>query len=1325
MKSFGILRTNVGLTTNVKISVDSKYKMYLNSINSNYLLSSDMYKNYKINYNSLYDEELSKFYKDIPTEIAYQIYERNDSDLMGKDFNIQYDDLYSYGARSIIENKYYDEEFEYFAPLYIDINNIPSNFIIFRVDNSGLDTINRSNFKSQIQNQFKTVRLFDLTNNSNLGKWLDINYRNNEDFPYAPLEIDYRDLEFSKWNGIDYKLGGYVSKSLFTSELFNVEREIFELERKIFDNYRNSEVVFPNILNLSFLFDDRVANLDMDKKWSLNRYYGFYLNSLILEDTMSPFVPNKLKYNTKLKSNNTLVVYDSVNNIELNESPFEDKWSDINPFYIEYDNVFYIVNRHIEYLNDEIQNIDEADYTDEKYQTVVKYVYKISTDIDIYSNLLESGHVPILNEYLDINSFNNNYGFIRTDDRALMSSEYDYFKINNFNEADIWIMNIDGIYHNIIEINELIEFQYEIDNNILIIKLPLDRYEISYNESDYIMNVVYADDTTITITRIDQQIPIFDEINIEIRRIFLQLNTDYAFNFNKSHYNYKIAGEVTNISLIVTKNINPVIFNIYKLDFADIKDFDNRIVDTEYSRYEYELVDEITNTDEPKMYMENILSKSKPRDIDDFRYKDRVVNIPVSSEYTSNYETFKITDGKLSDIWNINPVYCRWGYQGSLSFNDLPYPLNNSSTFETFNKSINPFESRVSRVDRNLDYFYTINSNSPKYEHHSLHIEGYTGGTIDINYTFDTNQYLNGNYDYFNHFFSNSHYFRNGDIKRNYTKYSYLNKGDISLPNDTLFKGIKFNIYNVDSVKLNLLNQIDNINVSSNNEFEGYKFSIIATDTPAEKPNLIYEGCDGNYTIIDGNIWDCNNEEIFKWDIGGYYIVLYYGEFIIQRRQNGSGEIPIWNEHISYNIPNKVYYKGKYYKTLIDNNIGNVPSLDNSTWEIYELASSEIGWTVIGLWTDKLVYNNTSNNRYFVIHNNRIYSTLDTEMGEEPGVSISWRLDLNIYPEEGELHNTDIFYYNGYYYMESGIEYDINCGINIFINKKWKNILIQIYDGILELSNINRDDLYTEFYTSLTGYNFIRSINDLSNKYNFLNYLKYTVIEEDGNYNSYDYQNDLVNLPYLLTINRIDIIDVELDTLKRSPMSDKLYPVRKLDNGNIDELSKINYYNDIPLAYSIVKETHPIIPFTNYSSMSDTSTESIARYSGYYSPIFYTVELFKRGGLQEGNFKFDIELTDFGMMRERKFRKVNREGSILKLRDVDNMISIYPMIDEFGYSYKDFNIFKSTWDKEYFTEHLSNNMIKTRDVTMLNTKQINSSMYGQSLVNKTIDKYNF
>lgn len=87
-----------------------------------------------------------------------------------------------------------------------------------------------------------------------------------------------------------------------------------------------------------------------------------------------------------------------------------------------------------------------------------------------------------------------------------------------------------------------------------------------------------------------------------------------------------------------------------------------------------------------------------------------------------------------------------------------------------------------------------------------------------------------------------------------------------------------------------------------------------------------------------------------------------------------------------------------------------------------------------------------------------------------------------------------------------------------------------------------------------------------------------------------------------------------------------------------------------------------------YSKTSYAKSES-----SFYNPIY-------------GNYKFDTDLTKFGMMIERKVRKVNRKGSVLKLRATNDEKSIYPMIDEFGYTFMDFFIFRSTWDQGYHFE---------------------------------------
>jgi len=92
----------------------------------------------------------------------------------------------------------------------------------------------------------------------------------------------------------------------------------------------------------------------------------------------------------------------------------------------------------------------------------------------------------------------------------------------------------------------------------------------------------------------------------------------------------------------------------------------------------------------------------------------------------------------------------------------------------------------------------------------------------------------------------------------------------------------------------------------------------------------------------------------------------------------------------------------------------------------------------------------------------------------------------------------------------------------------------------------------------------------------------------------------------------------------------------------------------------------------------------------FFSRSTYTTEDISYINPMVGNYSFDTSLTDFGLMKERKIRKVNRYKSLLKLTQYEDTTSIYPMIDEFGYTFADFFIFKSSWDLEYHIEITEN-----------------------------------
>lgn len=1295
--------------------VDSKYSLSLDSIDSKEELSNSKFKKVKFIKKNYYDELVPYFFKDLPAEIAFHIKFEDDVDKMSNDFSFQYDEIYQYGARNITNNKNYTEEFEYFAPLYIQPGNLPKNFIIFRVDGPGIINVKSNNFKSSILRNFKTVKVFDLSKNTALGEWLDINFNNNKFFPLSPLEVFFQSLEFTKWNGIDYETGGYTSKSTFLETVYEEEREIFEFEKLIFDGYKENKIVFPNILNLSFLFDDTPATDEFLRKWSINRYYGFYLDEMEKVKTMSPYITPFLKSDVIITSSNYLY--------SKSGDPFVEGYFDYKVYYIEYLGEYYEVKKVTETGQRVIQSNRRGNVVTQEFRNTEIVRYKIIADIDL------QGKQGLINQ---------NFGEINSE-KKLIKYDQTNFQIEDWDKADVWIIEIDGVYHNL------------------------------FKDSDGSIKV----------------------------------NSDYTFEFRENEFSYWINKPDPTytkiVSTIVDKLNSPKKFTIYKLKFTDICDFDDRVVDTEYSKFEYEKEKELTYTDETKMYLPNLKSNSNPKDLDDFVFNGEVVNIPVSSEYTANYETFKISDGELSEIWRKNPVSCRWIYQNSLSSNDYPYLLNNSLIFEDFNRTVNPFDPNPSRIERNLDYFYTINSSTFSYIHHSLHIEDFnTDGSLNTNYEFELDKYLNlGTYslgtqsatysfDYFTYFFERKTLFNSGLISKNVKKYSLFNKGDKSIPNSTLFRGIKFNIFDVEdvnpsSLKKDNAGQIADLNLRNSNTFENYKFSIILTDNEQSviKDSLtssvntmtwkildnwqmdkVYDI--GDLVIIDDIIYmstasnnittnpivDYSNTRFAKsapynqanwtpytfstlnscifyspaqiypddavdYSLTSAGIVYNYNDYYYY---NSSGVYDFWNpvlaDGIGYSYGELVIFKGKHYMSMTSSNHlrpDYIRAFKTGTDYAYfwvATQSSNPLWIPIQLWNPSQYYPSLSGATY-VVHEDVVYKTRQdsaipygSETGNVPGISGDWDdvYSLKPFTDENytESFNPIIEMNDSYYLLTSNTTNStLECGINIYINKKWKNILININisdNTTLNISNSDRDSLYNELNKKLTAFNFINCINDISNKYSFTDYVKYIIIEEDGTFKSYDYDN-IEGLPYLILCEDPDEITIKRNSLNWTPIDlPKSIKPTKFSLIIEDNLINLNDYNEIPVAASIINTDDSTIVNRVYHGGTNILEDIIYRYSGFYMPLFYEIQLFEKNYFTSsvGNYRFDTSLSEFGLAKERKIRKINKNGSVLKLEDSKDEKSIYPMLDEFGYTFVDFFIFKSSWDNEYYYSTFTN-----------------------------------
>ena len=1330
MKSFSILRTNVGLTTNVKLMVDSQYNLSLDSIDSVPDLTNSKFKKLSFNKNNYYDELVPYLWKGLSSEIAFSIKYDKDNDSMTDNFASQYDEIYQYGARNIINNKNYTEEYEYFAPLYLHRGDLPSNFIVFRVDGPGLLSLDKFNFSKEITKKFKTVKLFDLSKKTNFGEWIETNFIRNNFFPEYPFEMNFDRLEFSEWNGIDYKTGGYTTKSLFLDDFLEKENEIFDFEKFVFDNYKQNEVIFPNILNFSFLFDDNPATSDTLRKWSINRYYGFYLNKLDLVKTISPYIPPKLKSDVKVIEGNILSSADII--------PFKDGWDDNKDYYIEYLGEYYKVEKFTEDLDPTVQSIKIGEnlYSDSVTSSVSEK-WRIISDINLFDKQ---------------DLLNNNIAIIDSEKRIV---DYDNNKIEikDYDNTDVWIIEIDGMYHNLIK------------------------------EDGY-----------------------------------LKVYTDYSFNFTENEYTYWINKSDPTLTKMVNFKLNkgdkPKKFSIYKLDFTDIKDFDDKIVDTEYSKFEYEKSTELTDTDEPKMYLLNLNDKNYPQSVDEFFYKNNSEHIPVSSEYTANHEIFKIENNDLTQLWRKNPVYCRWAYNNSLSGNDYPYPLNNSKIFEKFNKTVNPFENECIRGERNLDYFYTINSSTFSYLHHTLHIENNTDGGLDNKIFFDFNKYLakhtyvtgtnsvnKYDLDYFKWFFERKTSFLNNKIKKNVTKYSNFNVGGNDSTNSTLFRGIKFSIYDVENIRKNSDGNIDVINTKNTNNYDDYKFSVLLTsedngmewqvinkwemektyasgsvvlhddilyqaitDNVINEPsykftyldrnsNTIYEDVKsspyssiknltgsasvklGNlksntywryYTDLKSPLWNPSIATLPLTNPISYNqnSIVYNGDEWYSYNSDSNSTIDFWNPYISLKYGNTdgyyngalnsdsvsygyqksavVIYKGDYYESLVDNNyqtpdynqqfrrfdnyeeylindeiitpISRYGEIWSTKWKKIDKPTSLYSkWNKIPVWNPGLSYNFND----YVVHDDIVYlGTYSNPVngfirnGEEPGTSPYWSRFYSLEGDTDYVYGTNS---NPYVIMNDELykltnnpsNKTLENGIKIYINKKWENVLVNIFvndNTLTNLKDADRDDLYLTINKKLTAKNFIDCINNLTNKYDFSDYVKYIFIEKDLTIKEYDY-NNIESLPTIIFSEKPTRLNIKVNSLIKKPINvDKLKPYKSLTNGVIESLDELNYYNGINIANTITDNlTEPLV-LRNYHGITNITQESLYRYSGNYMPLFYELDIFKKDNstlYNEFQLIFNTNIDDeFAFTFEKDGTIVRKTYTIYKDNYYDQLMNV-------------------------------------------------------------------
>lgn len=284
--SFALYRTNVALTGNVALTVAGDGTLWFDSIDSNAEMTKDQYKHVPVISNWSHPANMHSFFNKgkTPNDSVFGIKIDVDPTVVSSKFEDQHDSsLYVAGAR-YLASKYYDEKFSFFAPIYVkDI--VPDYFVIYKVRdplNERIDLLRDSDYDPleymrSILGRAVLVKSFYIGQGTRIGDYMRA-LTKDALFPRSPLDVDFSKDGMTYWNGALISSGTWGSRGEMLGDMYSEDNVLKHFEKYMTDGYARNGVVFPNILNMQFLFDD-----DTSSDFDFNRYIGFYVDFASLE----------------------------------------------------------------------------------------------------------------------------------------------------------------------------------------------------------------------------------------------------------------------------------------------------------------------------------------------------------------------------------------------------------------------------------------------------------------------------------------------------------------------------------------------------------------------------------------------------------------------------------------------------------------------------------------------------------------------------------------------------------------------------------------------------------------------------------------------------------------------------------------------------------------------------------------------------------------------------------------------------------------------------------------------------------------------------------
>lgn len=287
-----LLRTNPKLTGNIKLVVDTNYRLYLDTFKVSQALSSNNYRHQNIASSGDYARDVYTIFGGLGRGELYKVPDRTlDPHKKYTKYKSQYETTYEYGAQTNDDNLY-EENMRILAPLWIG-NTLPDFFCIFRCPEyfnqetyDGGNYMNDTEVFRRILSEGVLVQSYDLRRSTTIGEYLN-NYheRIKSNIGSCYLQFNEQDAEkkyttqgMNTWKGISVNRGVITDKyetTYFSNLIFednNSTQE--ELNHFITSGYERNNLVIPNIINLEFMFND-----DGVETYSMHRYYGLYLKA--------------------------------------------------------------------------------------------------------------------------------------------------------------------------------------------------------------------------------------------------------------------------------------------------------------------------------------------------------------------------------------------------------------------------------------------------------------------------------------------------------------------------------------------------------------------------------------------------------------------------------------------------------------------------------------------------------------------------------------------------------------------------------------------------------------------------------------------------------------------------------------------------------------------------------------------------------------------------------------------------------------------------------------------------------------------------------------